>query len=138
MTRGLTWDRLHFKSGDSPGDLPYEGLLLLPPPAATPPPLVVLPHGGPHSVTPADFMAFPVCFAALGFAVLMGMLLTTPTILVSHTHLTVLIYIHCVVNYRGSTGFGQDAIYSLPGNVGTNDVKDVQVHYMVKGCCRHG
>lgn len=31
------------------------------------------------------------------------------------------------VNYRGSTGFGQDSILSLPGNVGSQDVKDVQV-----------
>lgn len=31
------------------------------------------------------------------------------------------------VNYRGSTGFGQDSILSLPGNVGYQDVKDVQV-----------
>lgn len=33
-----------------------------------------------------------------------------------------------VVNYRGSLGFGQDNINSLPGNVGTQDVKDVQVN----------
>lgn len=32
-----------------------------------------------------------------------------------------------VVNYRGSTGFGQDSIESLLNNVGDNDVKDVQV-----------
>lgn len=31
------------------------------------------------------------------------------------------------MNYRGSTGFGQDSIFSLPGNVGYQDVKDVQV-----------
>ncbi len=72
MTRGLTWDRLHFKSGDSPGDLPYEGLLLLPPPTATPPSLVVDIHGGPHAGMRAGFLPFPVCFAALGFAVLIG------------------------------------------------------------------
>lgn len=32
------------------------------------------------------------------------------------------------VNYRGSLGFGQDNINSLPGNIGTQDVKDVQVN----------
>ena len=31
------------------------------------------------------------------------------------------------VNYRGSSGFGQDCIDSLPGNVGTQDVQDIQV-----------
>lgn len=31
------------------------------------------------------------------------------------------------VNYRGSLGFGQDSVASLPGNVGTQDVCDVQV-----------
>lgn len=32
-----------------------------------------------------------------------------------------------LVNYRGSTGFGDDFIHSLPGHIGDNDVKDVQV-----------
>lgn len=31
------------------------------------------------------------------------------------------------VNYRGSTGFGQDSILSLIGHIGGQDVKDVQV-----------
>uniref|UniRef100_A0A4W4FEX6 acylaminoacyl-peptidase n=1 Tax=Electrophorus electricus TaxID=8005 RepID=A0A4W4FEX6_ELEEL len=31
-----------------------------------------------------------------------------------------------LVNYRGSTGFGQDSIDSLLGNIGNQDVKDVQ------------
>ncbi|TKS77300.1 Acylamino-acid-releasing enzyme [Collichthys lucidus] len=31
-----------------------------------------------------------------------------------------------VVNYRGSTGFGQDSILSLIGHIGSQDVKDVQ------------
>ena len=102
MTEGMKWERLHFTTSD----LPYEALLLLPPHLkATPPPLVVHPHGGPHIVTVADFLVLPVCLAALGYAVLM-------------------------VNYRGSMGFGQDSIYSLPGNVGTQDVLDVQVHGM--------
>ena len=32
-----------------------------------------------------------------------------------------------IVNYRGSTGYGQDGIFSLPGKIGTQDVNDVQV-----------
>ena len=32
-----------------------------------------------------------------------------------------------VVNYRGSSGFGQQSIMSLLGKIGTNDVADVQV-----------
>uniref|UniRef100_A0A673AW13 acylaminoacyl-peptidase n=1 Tax=Sphaeramia orbicularis TaxID=375764 RepID=A0A673AW13_9TELE len=43
---------------------------------------------------------------------------------------SVVILLLCVlvftVNYRGSTGFGQDAILSLIGRIGTQDVKDVQ------------
>lgn len=31
------------------------------------------------------------------------------------------------VNYRGSTGFGQDSIMSLIGQIGNQDVKDIQV-----------
>ncbi|XP_023253253.1 acylamino-acid-releasing enzyme-like, partial [Seriola lalandi dorsalis] len=31
-----------------------------------------------------------------------------------------------MVNYRGSTGFGQDSILSLIGQIGNQDVKDVQ------------
>lgn len=74
VTEGLTWELLTFPVPDatsSPSS--YEGLLLRPAtPTATPPPLVVLPHGGPHVATPADFLAWPVSLAALGFAVLMG------------------------------------------------------------------
>ncbi|XP_010795012.1 acylamino-acid-releasing enzyme, partial [Notothenia coriiceps] len=64
-------------------------------------PLVVFIHGGPHSQFPAEWNSTTAGLAQLGFAVLM-------------------------VNYRGSTGFGQDSILSLIGNIGTQDVKDVQ------------
>ncbi|XP_051913168.1 acylamino-acid-releasing enzyme [Hippocampus zosterae] len=64
-------------------------------------PLIVMPHGGPHSVIVADWLLSPAVQCRLGFAILL-------------------------VNYRGSLGFGQDNILSLPGNVGTQDVKDVQ------------
>ncbi|XP_035502195.2 S9 family peptidase [Scophthalmus maximus] len=64
-------------------------------------PLVVFIHGGPHSQFPAEWNATTAGLAKLGFAVLM-------------------------VNYRGSTGFGQDSILSLIGQIGSQDVKDVQ------------
>lgn len=31
------------------------------------------------------------------------------------------------VNYRGSGGFGQDSVFSLPGKIGTQEVRDVHV-----------
>ncbi|XP_065407526.1 acylamino-acid-releasing enzyme isoform X8 [Chrysemys picta bellii] len=64
-------------------------------------PLVVMPHGGPHSVCTASWMLYPAALCRIGFAVLL-------------------------VNYRGSLGFGQDSVASLPGHVGCQDVKDVQ------------
>ncbi|KAM3617790.1 uncharacterized protein V6R79_011295 [Siganus canaliculatus] len=64
-------------------------------------PLVVFIHGGPHSQSPAEWNSTTAGLVKLGFAVLM-------------------------VNYRGSTGFGQDSIMSLIGQIGSQDVKDVQ------------
>lgn len=64
-------------------------------------PLVVFIHGGPHSQFPAEWNTTTAGLVRLGFAVLM-------------------------VNYRGSTGFGQDNILSLIGLIGSQDVKDVQ------------
>ncbi|MEQ2197490.1 hypothetical protein XENOCAPTIV_030198, partial [Xenoophorus captivus] len=64
-------------------------------------PLIVLPHGGPHSVIVAEWILSVSVRCRMGFAVLL-------------------------VNYRGSLGYGQDSILSLLGNVGSQDVKDVQ------------
>ncbi|XP_056129296.1 acylamino-acid-releasing enzyme isoform X4 [Lampris incognitus] len=64
-------------------------------------PLIVTPHGGPHSVIVSEWLLSTSVLCRMGFAVLL-------------------------VNYRGSIGYGQDSILSLPGNVGTQDVKDVQ------------
>ncbi|XP_035757366.1 acylamino-acid-releasing enzyme [Egretta garzetta] len=84
--------------------LDFDAILLRPSkgPAAQKPPLVVMPHGGPHSVFTAGWMLYPAALCRMGFAVLL-------------------------VNYRGSLGFGQDSVASLPGNVGTQDVRDVQL-----------
>uniref|UniRef100_A0A665V080 acylaminoacyl-peptidase n=1 Tax=Echeneis naucrates TaxID=173247 RepID=A0A665V080_ECHNA len=64
-------------------------------------PLIVNPHGGPHAVFVGEWLLSSSVLCRMGFAVLL-------------------------VNYRGSTGYGQDSIFSLPGNVGSQDVKDVQ------------
>ncbi|NXW69641.1 ACPH enzyme, partial [Hirundo rustica] len=108
--------------------LDFDAILMRPSegPTAQKPPLVVMPHGkslspphcttakqchpplfllalagGPHSVFTAGWMLYPAALCRVGFAVLL-------------------------VNYRGSLGFGQDSVASLPGNVGTQDVHDVQ------------
>lgn len=63
-------------------------------------PLVVFSHGGPHS-------GFTAGYAMLcTYYVMMDMVLVC-------------------VNYRGSTGFGQDSVDILPGKVGSLDVQDV-------------
>lgn len=49
----------------------------------------------------AQFLLSPAALCRLGFSVLL-------------------------VNYRGSTGFGQDSIDTLPGRVGSLDVLDCQ------------
>ena len=63
-------------------------------------PLIVMPHGGPHGAFSTDFSTTIASLARLGF--------------------------HCLlVNYTGSTGFGQDAIEALLGRIGTIDVSEV-------------
>ncbi|XP_059800349.1 acylamino-acid-releasing enzyme-like isoform X2 [Hypanus sabinus] len=80
----------------------FEGILLAPVRGKNgKPPLVVSPHGGPNSVFIACWMLLPIAFCRLGYSVLL-------------------------VNYRGSCGFGQGSIWSLLGNIGRQDVKDVQ------------
>ena len=65
------------------------------------PPLIVVPHGGPHSVSLTSYvpsMAY-ICGHG-GYAV-------------------------ALVNYRGSTGFGQGLVESLPSRIGSLDVQDM-------------
>ncbi|RUS18686.1 Alpha/Beta hydrolase protein [Endogone sp. FLAS-F59071] len=63
------------------------------------PPLITFPHGGPHSAFTTDFSAYAAALASLGFAVAM-------------------------INYTGSTGFGQRYIDALVGRVGDLEIED--------------
>uniref|UniRef100_A0A8C6X6Q2 acylaminoacyl-peptidase n=1 Tax=Naja naja TaxID=35670 RepID=A0A8C6X6Q2_NAJNA len=106
--QGISWD-VHILQPSPEQDNPqyrgldFEAILLKPTqvPEQTKLPLVVSPHGGPHSVFTTTWMLYPAVLCRMGFAVLL-------------------------VNYRGSLGFGQDSVDSLPGNVGCQDVNDVQ------------
>mmetsp|Transcript_113151 Transcript_113151/g.320237 ORF Transcript_113151/g.320237 Transcript_113151/m.320237 type:complete len:847 (-) Transcript_113151:168-2708(-) len=61
-------------------------------------PLLFL-HGGPHTTFPAAWAWAPCALASQGWTVIMP-------------------------NYRGSKGFGEAALQSLPGNIGSQDVGD--------------
>ncbi len=60
---------------------------------------MLAPHGGPHTAVTLGWYPPYAFLAALGYAVLCP-------------------------NYRGSTGYGQAALGSLPGRVGGQDVAD--------------
>ncbi|KAG6732745.1 acylamino-acid-releasing enzyme isoform X1 [Carya illinoinensis] len=63
-------------------------------------PLIVVLHGGPHSVSISSFSKSLAFLSSIGYNLL-------------------------IVNYRGSLGFGEEALQSLPGKVGSQDVSDV-------------
>lgn len=101
---GLNWQTFAF----STDNVPFESIVLYPDNKHTKygartagVPVILVPHGGPHSTTTtAYFHAYAFLAYQLGAAV-----------------------VH--VNYRGSPGYGQDSIHSLPGCVGKNDVADM-------------
>jgi dipeptidyl aminopeptidase/acylaminoacyl peptidase len=67
--------------------------------SSTLPPLILVPHGGPHSNFTTEFIMGYAYLAVSGFALLL-------------------------VNYRGSSAFGQAVMETLPGKCGAQDVKD--------------
>ena len=79
--------------------LPVEAVLISQKGATEPQATILVPHGGPHSCYPTSFFTGYAFLVTLGFNIVL-------------------------VNFRGSTGFGEDSIQSLPGNIGTNDVLD--------------
>ncbi len=100
---GICWKTFRYDV-DS---IPIEFILMVPPlhslsdsESRQPLPMVVVPHGGPHSSFSASFLS-PYSFLCiqLNAAILL-------------------------VNYRGSTGFGQSSIDKLVANIGSVDVSD--------------
>jgi acylaminoacyl-peptidase len=83
--------------GDS--SINFESILFFPKNPQAPLPALIVPHGGPHTAMSIGW------YPAYAFIASLGYVLVCP-------------------NYRGSTGFGQDSLSSLPGFIGKNDVQD--------------
>ena len=63
-------------------------------------PLILIIHGGPHAISQKDtFLKSRALWLSLGYNL-------------------------CIVNYRGSIGYGIDKLNELPGNVFNIDVED--------------
>eukprot|EP00978_Attheya_sp_CCMP212_P026763 scaffold88590_cov53-Attheya_sp.AAC.2 len=100
---GLSYDVLSMEPPHGSVKVPIQCILMMPNQTkdGSPPPLLVVPHGGPHSVSLTTFIpSYAFLCGYGGYAIL-----------------------H--VNYRGSAGFGQAALESLAGTAGSLDVEDV-------------
>jgi hypothetical protein len=99
---GLEWELLQVSPSVDRDDHDFEAILLRPrvAPGAPLPPMIVMPHGGPHSTVPTVYSTAVTYLAQQGFAVLS-------------------------VNFRGSLGFGEKSLLSLPGRIGASWVAHV-------------
>ncbi|XP_047093825.1 acylamino-acid-releasing enzyme 2-like [Lolium rigidum] len=90
------------------GQLPFEAIFVSCEDSSQKPTVLIL-HGGPHSTSVSSYSKSSAFLASLGFNLL-------------------------VVNYRGTLGFGEEALQSLPGKVGSQDVQDclMAVDYVIK------
>ncbi|XP_066384634.1 acylamino-acid-releasing enzyme 2-like [Miscanthus floridulus] len=80
------------------GKLPFEAIFVSCKDSSHSPTAVIL-HGGPHSVSVSSYSKSSAFLASLGFNLL-------------------------IINYRGTPGYGEEALQSLPGKVGSQDVQD--------------
>lgn len=109
LVSDLRWSVLQFsgtgseKSNDS---IPFDAIILHPSTDAEGSkalPVVVVPHGGPHSVFTTNFSTMaPYVYLALSLRACI-----------------------VLVNYRGSVGFGVASVESLPGRIGDQDLQDM-------------
>ncbi|XP_015697373.1 acylamino-acid-releasing enzyme 2 [Oryza brachyantha] len=90
------------------GKLPFEAIFVSCKDSSHKPTVLVL-HGGPHSLSVSSYSKTSAFLASLGFNLL-------------------------IVNYRGTPGFGEEALQSLPGKVGSQDVQDclTALDYVIK------
>eukprot|EP00197_Chlamydomonas_leiostraca_P007936 CAMPEP_0202863236 /NCGR_PEP_ID=MMETSP1391-20130828/3945_1 /ASSEMBLY_ACC=CAM_ASM_000867 /TAXON_ID=1034604 /ORGANISM="Chlamydomonas leiostraca, Strain SAG 11-49" /LENGTH=784 /DNA_ID=CAMNT_0049542847 /DNA_START=190 /DNA_END=2544 /DNA_ORIENTATION=- len=77
----------------------FQSTVLMPRKREGPLPALIMPHGGPHTAITAGWYPAYAFLASLGYAVICP-------------------------NYRGSTGFSQESLASLPGKCGSHDVQD--------------
>ncbi|KAK9806703.1 hypothetical protein WJX73_010367 [Symbiochloris irregularis] len=96
--QAITFQTLKVKPTNGDKSLPCEAILLQGQ-TGKPAPTLLFPHGGPHSAYPDGFWPTAGFLCALGYNVIL-------------------------VNFRGSLGFGESTVQSLPGNIGDHDVAD--------------
>lgn len=104
LVSSVTSKVIKVATDDGIGASRFDALVLSPPSTegSGPPPLVVFAHGGPHSANATRWTAGGLLMALSGYAVVLP-------------------------NYRGSTGYGELALNSLPAKIGDQDVRDLML-----------